>query len=350
MAESDDEVEITGVKNDNSLAAFAHARHDCTVHCFSKTLFDKTHANTCALCYCYVCDTPASECSDWGKPDSAHLFREKHCHAFAPSHASKMTAIEPHSYLNPTPHSLGQKWMQKREAAKAEKKASGKDKEKKVRRAARLKKLTAAMDKVKVLFDCRCHVCNALRTFIADKKASELVATFCGSAEEDTAAEACFLESLKKEAGEEAEGGGAVAYAKLAPRSDVSYYSSYDNREIIVWKPGTAASDAKGARLHMTLLKNPYTREYRYGGEVDSHAKELNDAVDEDSDEKDKTVILALTGCKNSALPAYPTAPPPPPPMYSYNCKLRTCVSVCGCLPGSVDRSVLHHCDSLQNY
>ena len=39
----------------------------------------KLNPKTCKLCYCYICDKPASECKQWGTP--SQLNQNDHCHA-----------------------------------------------------------------------------------------------------------------------------------------------------------------------------------------------------------------------------------------------------------------------------
>ena len=259
---------------------------DCVKFPFSKTIHDKTHARHCDLCYCYVCDKPASECDEWGTEATAGHMHQKHCHAFAPAMASKMVPV----HLG---YSHGQLWSSRRQAAKV----GGQDKEKKERRAARLKKLQTAMDKVKVHFDCGCHVCNALRTFIADKKATELVAVFGQGQYEDRE---CFEDSLKKESSAK---GASVAFAIIP---NIDKYSYYATTQIMVWKPGSTPNDAKGARLSFSVLNSPFIREHNYRGDVYPEARNQNNAVNEDEDDTDKTVIIGTTSCKGEPLPQYP--------------------------------------------
>ena len=57
------EVELVG-ETGNALSDFAHPRHICVNNLFSKTP-TRSNANNCKMCYCYVCDVPAVECSMW---------------------------------------------------------------------------------------------------------------------------------------------------------------------------------------------------------------------------------------------------------------------------------------------
>ena len=76
--QSDDELEIVGLKNTTKLP---HNRHDC-LECRYVPLTDLTQLNSltstssnddgrrnnrkfCSLCYCYVCDKKAEECVNW---------------------------------------------------------------------------------------------------------------------------------------------------------------------------------------------------------------------------------------------------------------------------------------------
>lgn len=60
----DDDVMCTGRSGANALSDFPHARENCAAVRF---LAGQEHKH-CANCYCYCCDKPASDCSDW----SAH--------------------------------------------------------------------------------------------------------------------------------------------------------------------------------------------------------------------------------------------------------------------------------------
>jgi len=59
--EEEEELVIVGTKGQNSLIDFPHSRSNCVTHPF-------TNGNKvlhCLNCYCYVCDTPASDCKEW---------------------------------------------------------------------------------------------------------------------------------------------------------------------------------------------------------------------------------------------------------------------------------------------
>ena len=75
----DDEPEITGVRGDDTLRNAPHARFDCVACVFDR--YDEAKARqTCAQCYCWVCDEPARACKQWashctcdGSPEFATL-------------------------------------------------------------------------------------------------------------------------------------------------------------------------------------------------------------------------------------------------------------------------------------
>ena len=58
----DDAIEIIGESNtgSNPFLDFPHRREDC-----QRFAFSKNPERYCRLCYCYVCDVPASECKEW---------------------------------------------------------------------------------------------------------------------------------------------------------------------------------------------------------------------------------------------------------------------------------------------
>ena len=69
----DDDIELIGTKADASLNAMPHARCHCPKHNFKQVKADaevqagtrEQNCKTCDKCYCYVCDTLASECASW---------------------------------------------------------------------------------------------------------------------------------------------------------------------------------------------------------------------------------------------------------------------------------------------
>jgi superfamily II DNA or RNA helicase len=71
-ADDDDEVEIVGYTGDNPLSDFPHLREHCLCHPFATC----DHKLCCKMCFCYVCDKPASECTEW-------TTSEMHCHAIS---------------------------------------------------------------------------------------------------------------------------------------------------------------------------------------------------------------------------------------------------------------------------
>ena len=78
-AHSDDDVLITGVRGDDTLRTAPHARFDCVVCAFDRHNEAKAR-QTCAQCYCWVCDEPAHTCKQWashcicdGSPEFAML-------------------------------------------------------------------------------------------------------------------------------------------------------------------------------------------------------------------------------------------------------------------------------------
>ena len=63
---SDDEVEITAAKGDDTLRNAPHSRFDCVVHPVDKdNMTEATCKVHCPQCFCYVCDEPASKCKQW---------------------------------------------------------------------------------------------------------------------------------------------------------------------------------------------------------------------------------------------------------------------------------------------
>jgi hypothetical protein len=62
--QEDEDVTFVGRTGDLALADFPHARENCAAVRFVP---GQQHKH-CANCYCYCCDKPASDCSDW----SAH--------------------------------------------------------------------------------------------------------------------------------------------------------------------------------------------------------------------------------------------------------------------------------------
>jgi hypothetical protein len=61
---NDQDVELVGTVNETRLP---HMRQHCTVHPFnpSAALSSSNNMEFCDLCYCYVCDKPAKECTQW---------------------------------------------------------------------------------------------------------------------------------------------------------------------------------------------------------------------------------------------------------------------------------------------
>ena len=57
----DDELQCTGYTGPNALSDFPHARENCAVHKFKPGI----QKLKCIHCYCYVCDFPASQCTQW---------------------------------------------------------------------------------------------------------------------------------------------------------------------------------------------------------------------------------------------------------------------------------------------
>jgi hypothetical protein len=64
-----DELTIVATKGKNALADFPHSRENCATHPFTNGGDNTMH---CSNCYCYVCDTPSSDCMTWAS----------HCMAF----------------------------------------------------------------------------------------------------------------------------------------------------------------------------------------------------------------------------------------------------------------------------
>ena len=95
---ADEEIELVGTANESRLP---HMRQHCpenkfvadVIHmqaCFHMTE-ERTAAKVeglqgnpkfCDLCFCYVCDKPASECATWGSITTGHVHTQtSHCHA-----------------------------------------------------------------------------------------------------------------------------------------------------------------------------------------------------------------------------------------------------------------------------
>ena len=62
--ELDDDLQYIGRSGHMALQDFPHARENCTVKPFDPTNEDKCY-ESCPNCYCYVCDTPVSACTEW---------------------------------------------------------------------------------------------------------------------------------------------------------------------------------------------------------------------------------------------------------------------------------------------
>jgi hypothetical protein len=61
QAASDGEEDVVMTSTSSANAIYAHARSDCSIHLFGSApnhLF-------CDVCYCFVCDEPAKNCSQW---------------------------------------------------------------------------------------------------------------------------------------------------------------------------------------------------------------------------------------------------------------------------------------------
>ena len=67
VASDDDDVVMEGSTGANALVDFPHARENCVNNRFVAGNF----ARTCANCFCYVCDAPASACQQWSQHCSA---------------------------------------------------------------------------------------------------------------------------------------------------------------------------------------------------------------------------------------------------------------------------------------
>ena len=62
-ADDGDEIVFCGRTGSIALSDFPHARFDCCVHPWS--LGAATNMQHCQMCYCYVCDSAAADCSAW---------------------------------------------------------------------------------------------------------------------------------------------------------------------------------------------------------------------------------------------------------------------------------------------
>jgi hypothetical protein len=81
----DDEVLVTATSGCFANQHLPHARENCVAFPFSK---DKE--KHCALCFCYCCDAPAYECSEW----------ERHCSA---THRDEMWQLQRQIRLQANP-------------------------------------------------------------------------------------------------------------------------------------------------------------------------------------------------------------------------------------------------------
>lgn len=70
MSNSDDEVEVVGMKGNVAMRDFPHARHDCITHPFSADGGDNMPA--CSQCYCWLCDEKWDKCASWAMHCNAH--------------------------------------------------------------------------------------------------------------------------------------------------------------------------------------------------------------------------------------------------------------------------------------
>ncbi|KAL7540832.1 hypothetical protein ACHAXR_010746 [Thalassiosira sp. AJA248-18] len=77
-----DEIQVTGSTMTNPNIDLPHMRHQCGVHSFTRDVatngFLNNNDKSCAKCYCFVCDSLASECKSWNVGSSRD---ESHCHA-----------------------------------------------------------------------------------------------------------------------------------------------------------------------------------------------------------------------------------------------------------------------------
>lgn len=60
--DGDEELQIVGTANEQR---FPHSRQDCLEFRYTADNDNHSNAQFCKLCYCYVCDKPASECDNW---------------------------------------------------------------------------------------------------------------------------------------------------------------------------------------------------------------------------------------------------------------------------------------------
>ena len=75
QANDDEELIFVGRRGDNALADFPHAREYCVTF---KFVLGK-ELSKCANCYCYCCDEPAAQCTEWAAhckaTNSSHWWR-----------------------------------------------------------------------------------------------------------------------------------------------------------------------------------------------------------------------------------------------------------------------------------
>ena len=194
-------------------------RCDCTTKPFSSAYSAPSHAETCPLCFCYVCDIEAKECTEWNDPGSSCF--DRHCNAVPRSKA--MTMQPPHVYY------LGAVgpgyWDNKRQATKEVREKAEKEAAKAAALAAKNKHLAAALAKVKTHFSCFCFLCNGIRRFVADGTARELLLDLTDTT---TPEAACAQASLAAE---------TAAETLRAVKTDA--------RKFVVWKFKAPAA-AKG--------------------------------------------------------------------------------------------------------
>ena len=56
-----DEACVVSGRSSSAIESLPHARADCVLHVFAPGTFSER----CAMCYCYACDKPAADCTEW---------------------------------------------------------------------------------------------------------------------------------------------------------------------------------------------------------------------------------------------------------------------------------------------
>lgn len=71
--------DVTFLRTVNETQLYPHARNNCLEHRFEYDRKDSCNEEHCSKCFCYVCDKPVAECSQW----------KEHCHVTGQSASGK---------------------------------------------------------------------------------------------------------------------------------------------------------------------------------------------------------------------------------------------------------------------